>query len=728
MAKLLTMTLILHGGSMLNGLHVRQGHVTNAHSKSDAEVDEVPATPKQATALFDLAGCITRMPYLQYMAYTAASYCRTYLYSCNNLWPEELHREVKEGTFCFINAYEQNTAEKDRIAGFEKFHAFTSTTIQPFFSFMDTYFEYSNKKTLMDGKVYADGESMALRKLHPQNDAPKDGERQLCQDASDKLRCMIQIMKRRLSEEGNSKPDLSKLSPDQGTELLGKLENVTNGLALFEEARRVLTRPDSAFILQEGFGGSKGPVKGPLTTALGTEKYTPFSLPYGHVGKISPTRRYPHDAVQQGLVMSKFDLATMNPRAVCNDGSNAIMYMKEHPTEKTKWHFHIDGGFFCFDEKTCMQRAHESTGMVSVKSFEQEKNNSGMFDPIMGGFPDYTHATAVYCSSDAWMGQVEVEDFQLVEGTTLSNGAPGTYFHGYFITEAILMKFIDMGMGSTPGHELWVSGCSAGSIAATAMADSWKPRLQALGIPHVPTIWTMLDNAPITSPPSIAENPSIYKMAMTLVNFLYKPSRNVSAGVFVNQGCASAFSANVGHCIFPGVGILYINIPNIVLNQLWDNFVLAKTYGFMHPMTSLQYNTGMIVVNATKEIFKTVSNHQNYWAISCGDHCMSSNPNFWRLVPNTGNEQISARDMVIQTREGALGRGGMLGRVVCDECAHYNCGCVGQSSSMNRLALNSMFFKVMEKLAPGYPSIVKILPMTLPITTAIAADIRSPTP
>lgn len=282
------------------------------------------------------------------------------------------------------------------------------------------------------------------------------------------------------------------------------------------------------------------------------------------------------------------------------------------------------------------------------------------------------------------------------------------------------MKFIDMGMGATTGHELWVSGCSAGAIAATVMADSWAPRIKALGALHEVVIWTMLDNMPIISPPGIpGGGKSIHEMAMKLVNLLYGPTRNASPEIFINKDCVA--KEELTECVWPGTVIKYIKTPNIVLNQLWDNFVTAKTYGFMHPVNGFHYNSGIKIVNMTKEVFKDVTPTQNFWAISCGDHCMSENPNYWRLIPNTADHKMSARDMTLQTRAAALGHGGTLGNVIVDECYHYNCGCIGQSSSMTKLALNSEFFAILERVAPGV-SPWNWLPMSIPLTTAIAAD------
>jgi hypothetical protein len=423
--------------------------------------------------------------------------------------------------------------------------------------------------------------------------------------------------------------------------------------------------------------------------------------------------------------MKKVNLASINPKALCNDGSPAQLYVGP-VTSKKKWHFHIDGGFFCYDAQTCLERSKAGTPLASSTGYENEKYNSGMFDPKNGGFPEYTHATAVYCSSDAWMGQVEIPDFSMVKGTTLSNGQPGTIFHGWYVTQAILQHFISLGMGSSKGEELWVSGCSAGAIAGTAMADSWDTRLKKLGVKYSMKIWSMLDNMPIVSPAALGDGTfglSIFKMAMKLVTMLYGPDRTPSDGppdkLFINKPCMAALGAKrAGECVFPGTVLPYIQSPNIVLNQLWDNFVTAKTYGYMHPVSAPQYNTGVDIVKMTKATFKP-SPVQNYWAISCGDHCQSENPNWWRLIPNTAAEPISAMDMTIQTRDG------FTGRAVYDACDDYNCGCLGQSTSYTKVGLDTLNRMIEERVAPGV-SIFNYAPVPIFRTLALSANQMGP--
>merc|ERR1719345_652200 len=92
---------------------------------------------------FQFFECLQSMPYLRYVAYQGASFCRVYAYSCNNLWPEELHSEVLEGTFCFINAYENHDGHEgdDQYGSFDptlpaKLHQYLDTVVAPFYLFL----------------------------------------------------------------------------------------------------------------------------------------------------------------------------------------------------------------------------------------------------------------------------------------------------------------------------------------------------------------------------------------------------------------------------------------------------------------------------------------------------------------------------------------------------------------------------------------------------------------
>lgn len=339
-----------------------------------------------------------------------------------------------------------------------------------------------------------------------------------------------------------------------------------------------------------------------------------------------------------------------------------------------------------------------------------------MFDPIRGGFPDYTHMAVGYCSSDAWMGQTSTTDFAMVGGTKVGSKT-GTYWHGFYITQTILKYFLQLGMGTSGmPEELFVSGCSAGSIAATAMADSWTQRLYDLAIEmkiasfKVPYVWSLLDGAPIVSPPeSMPGHDTIFQYAMKLVKQLYGPDKGTSPSAFINQAC-TARVANAGECVWTTTVLPFIKSRNLVLVMLWDNFVTGDQFYFFTPGNYKQYDFGLKLVAMTRVVMAKVTPSQNFFASGCGDHCISDNPYFWRLVAPTSGSTMTAKDMTIATRDGHTGK------VITDMCNDYNCGCLGQSSALTKLAdasLANMMFAKMTGMQGAFSSTMSL---------AVAAD------
>lgn len=131
----------------------------------------------------------------------------------------------------------------------------------------------------------------------------------------------------------------------------------------------------------------------------------------------------------------------------------------------------------------------------------------------------------------------------------------------------------------------------------------------------------------------------------------------------------------------------------------------------------------MNIIKITEDQMNTVTPAGNYWGISCGDHCMSANPNWWRMVPPTAKDKISAKEMTLQTRAGAFGAKGKLGRANHDKCVEYNCGCVGQSSSQTKLAAAALAAKILNRFKPGATNDQLV---TITNTTAIAANMFGP--
>lgn len=65
------------------------------------------------------------------------------------------------------------------------------------------------------------------------------------------------------------------------------------------------------------------------------------------------------------------------PNAVCNDGSAAGFYLRESPSKSSVWIVFLEGGGWCWDEKSCSDR---SPSLTSSKSWPASDNYEGIMD------------------------------------------------------------------------------------------------------------------------------------------------------------------------------------------------------------------------------------------------------------------------------------------------------------------------------------------------------------
>lgn len=178
---------------------------------------------------------------------------------------------------------------------------------------------------------------------------------------------------------------------------------------------------------------------------------------------------------------------------VCNDGSSAVYY--NSPAAKNNYNFHLywPGGYFCFDETSCLARAGRYPMLVSGKDWEEETVMPGLFDPTEGGFTGWDHSMVSYCSSDAFVGAVNLgkasfpgnANFIMVDQTKpkvnvgtatypVMKKSLGTHFKGAHVVIAMIQTLVwekKLGCDKKKG-EFVVSGCSAGAIGMLNHGDS----------------------------------------------------------------------------------------------------------------------------------------------------------------------------------------------------------------------------------------------------------------
>jgi len=99
------------------------------------------------------------------------------------------------------------------------------------------------------------------------------------------------------------------------------------------------------------------------------------------------------------------------PDLVCNDGSPAGYYL--YTTGSSDWVIGLDGGFWCFDQYSCLWRAKNQQYLTSSTKWPNQRSMGGIFDTNVTKNPRFAGANKVlvgYCSSDMFTGYSNVTD------------------------------------------------------------------------------------------------------------------------------------------------------------------------------------------------------------------------------------------------------------------------------------------------------------------------------
>lgn len=116
-------------------------------------------------------------------------------------------------------------------------------------------------------------------------------------------------------------------------------------------------------------------------------------------------------------MMTWVPLDTIDPTAVCNDGSVAGYYWKksDDPEGSKRWLVFLSGGGECYDEETCAIRWESEqirNSYMSTKTYKAQDGVGGIFSPNKNESTlwNANKAFLAYCSSDGLLGNVGGEN------------------------------------------------------------------------------------------------------------------------------------------------------------------------------------------------------------------------------------------------------------------------------------------------------------------------------
>jgi hypothetical protein len=177
-------------------------------------------------------------------------------------------------------------------------------------------------------------------------------------------------------------------------------------------------------------------------------------------------------------------ITLQDERAVCNDGTPAVMYVREALTSDraTTWVFHFQGGGACQDYEVCLERwcgvGKYDAGKMSSRWAPETMLGKGLFNPSPANpWHDVNQVFVYYCSSDGWTGQAN--DVVL---SSIDDPDQQMRFHaqGHGIITAVIETLMtpttsDNGEMTMPAladaTEIIFTGTSAGSAAVTQHLD-----------------------------------------------------------------------------------------------------------------------------------------------------------------------------------------------------------------------------------------------------------------
>lgn len=280
-------------------------------------------------------------------------------------------------------------------------------------------------------------------------------------------------------------------------------------------------------------------------------------------------------AVCQGATLQKimFDTAK-HPSALCNDGTNAGYYYKPSASKSSLVVVHLEGGGWCWDEKSCNAR---SANLVSSKGWGETKDVDGLFNASTPLLRDANLVYVPYCSSDGWIGHISAANAP----AGLSYG-----FHGQSIVRAVLEDVSSStGFGVTTPAQYLISGCSAGARGVLFNAESIASILT--GLPSVTQFGLLLDSAfwVDVAPPNATV--PFQDQARGVIKLM-----NVTGGL--STSCLAAYPGDQAwKCIYGQYAVPHISpdIPYLLHAFSYDEFQISGDLGISFgdvPKTSAQ--------------------------------------------------------------------------------------------------------------------------------------------
>ncbi|XP_021738078.1 pectin acetylesterase 9-like [Chenopodium quinoa] len=234
--------------------------------------------------------------------------------------------------------------------------------------------------------------------------------------------------------------------------------------------------------------------------------------------------------------------------AYCLDGSlPAYHFSKGFGSGTNNWLLHIEGGGWCNDVKSCLERAKTRRGsshyMAKGRVFPGILSNKDSHNP---DFYNWNRVLLRYCDGASLAGNSKYED-----------GTKSLYFRGQKIWQAMISDLLPQGLAHA--EKALLSGDSAGGLAVFLHCDNFSRSL-----PGNATVKCISDAGLFLDIKDVAHNDTIRSLFHDVVS-LQGVEQNL------NQECTSSQS-DPKQWFFPQYLLSYIKTPLFILNSAYDTW------------------------------------------------------------------------------------------------------------------------------------------------------------
>ncbi|XP_049807016.1 palmitoleoyl-protein carboxylesterase NOTUM [Schistocerca nitens] len=350
-------------------------------------------------------------------------------------------------------------------------------------------------------------------------------------------------------------------------------------------------------ILLVAAGCNADEASGATNSVTVTSNFVPFySHPHIHaVQRLLKLSRNTHTEKENAL--KRIFLST--PNVTCNDGSPAGFYLRRS-NNSNRWIVFLEGGWYCFDTETCLNRWTERRYLMSSSHWPETRTVGGILSSNQEENPFWhntNHVLVPYCSSDSWSGSRNkpLKDLQFT-------------FMGAIIVSQVIEDLLPLGLSKATS--LMLAGSSAGGTGVIVNLDVVKDYLhnkvglQQIEVRGVSDSGWFLDRDPYIG------NAQSQTSSIT-----------VRKGLALWQGqlparCVQKYSSDPWNCYFGYRSYPMLSAPLFIFQWLFDEAQMtADNVGI--PVTKQQWDYIYKMGDSLRNTFQNVS---AVFAPSCISH------------------------------------------------------------------------------------------------------------